>query len=169
LKNIVWDSTHKSKTSSSCTYPPSLQLLHSFPCSSFDSSYPSLVCYRSAFYTDLNLLRIFQLNLATNTQVPPTELFIMQRNQGIFLSTFLNSKHILNIIMHSLAIILPRSIEKHTLVYFDSFFDENWSIFWLMLVYFLTNYFVATFVVKKLTNFFFGQNFDQIADDRHML
>lgn len=56
-----------------------------------------------------NLLKIYQLNSDGNTQVPPTKLFILQRNQGKLPSTFLNSIHILNTIIHNPAIILQRS------------------------------------------------------------
>ena len=38
-----------------------------------------------------------------------------------------------------------------------------------MFVEFLKNYFLAIFIVKNLTNFFFGQNCDQISNDRYML
>lgn len=63
-----------------------------------------------------NLLKICQLNSTTHTQVSPTELFILQRNQGKHFATFLNSKHILDTIMHNPTIILPRSTKKHMII-----------------------------------------------------
>ena len=60
-----------------------------------------------------NPFRICQINSATNTQVPSTYLFILQRNHGMLLATFHNCKHILDIIMHIPAIILPRSTKQH--------------------------------------------------------
>lgn len=58
-----------------------------------------------------NPLRILQLNSATKTLVPSTKLCILQRNQGMLPITLLNSKHMLDPIMHCPAIILPRSTQ----------------------------------------------------------
>ena len=60
-----------------------------------------------------NLLITFQVNLLANTQVPLTNLFILERNHEKCHTTFHNSKHILDTIMHSVGIILPRSTRQY--------------------------------------------------------